>query len=345
MKPVSASSLKSVLAPLRAALYDLDEAGLRCAIQDCFSEQAGLHLCHPFGDLPGPQALFETAFLPLIQSFPDLERRDLILIAGQDSNGSDWLGACGMYMGNFLAPFLSIPATGSVARFRFHEFYRIEDGRLVEMQAIWDLPELMMQAAVWPMGPSLGCEGQLAGPASQDGLADNADAAETQQARQLVLDMLENMVRHPGAGGPEIMQMDKFWHPHFTWYGPAGIGTSRGIKGFRAFHQIPFLAGLPDRTASTLAEERGHFFAQGPYVAATGWPNMQAHLSGDGWLGMIPAGQKITLRSLDFWRVEKGLIRENWVLVDLLDVWQQLGVDLLRRMAALSPASRINQLA
>ena len=33
--------------------------------------------------------------------------------------------------------------------------------------------------------------------------------------------------------------------------------------------------------------------------------------------------------SLDFWRIEGGLIRENWVLVDLLDMYRQIGVDAL----------------
>ena len=47
---------------------------------------------------------------------------------------------------------------------------------------------------------------------------------------------------------------------------------------------------------------------------------------------IAPAGQKITMRSLDFWRCEEGLIRENWVLVDLLDVYAQIGVDVFRRM-------------
>ena len=45
-----------------------------------------------------------------------------------------------------------------------------------------------------------------------------------------------------------------------------------------------------------------------------------------------PAGQKVTMRSLDFWRCEEGLIRENWGLVDLLDVYTQIGVDVFRRM-------------
>ena len=45
---------------------------------------------------------------------------------------------------------------------------------------------------------------------------------------------------------------------------------------------------------------------------------MQMTVSGDGWMGIAPVNQKITMRSLDFRRCEKGLIRENWVLVDLL---------------------------
>ena len=42
------------------------------------------------------------------------------------------------------------------------------------------------------------------------------------------------------------------------------------------------------------------------------------------------------MRSLDFWRCENGLIRENWVLVDLLDVYHQLGVDVFERMRELT---------
>ena len=78
------------------------------------------------------------------------------------------------------------------------------------------------------------------------------------------------------------------------------------------------------------------FFAEGDYVAFTAWPGMQATISGDGWLGIAPSNQSITMRSLDFWRCENGLIRENWVLVDLLDVFNQIGVDVLRRMREVS---------
>jgi hypothetical protein len=36
--------------------------------------------------------------------------------------------------------------------------------------------------------------------------------------------------------------------------------------------------------------------------------------------------------------MEVGLIRENWVLVDLLDMWAQIGVDVLGRMREFNKA-------
>jgi predicted ester cyclase len=181
----------------------------------------------------------------------------------------------------------------------------------------------MMQAGAWPMGPSLGREWQVPGPATQDGLGPHGrDALESgQAAARHVTGMLEHMARHPSQGGPEVMEMERFWHPRMNWYGPAGIGTARGIAGFRNWHQIPFLNAMPDRGQLQDGIDV-HLFGEGDYVGVTGWPNMRQTLSHPGWLGLPPTGQQITLRSLDFWRLENGLIRENWVLVDLLDVYR-----------------------
>jgi hypothetical protein len=43
------------------------------------------------------------------------------------------------------------------------------------------------------------------------------------------------------------MRMDDYRHDDFTWYGPAGIGSTRGVDGFRAYHQGPFLEAFLDR--------------------------------------------------------------------------------------------------
>ena len=323
---------KAQLVPLRAAMYDFSEAGVRAALAAISSPDAIFHACHPFGDLQGANAFYDGLYAPLFAAVPDLERRDYIVAAGPTAEGANWVGCAGFYTGRFVAPWLDIPPTGHLMHMRFHEFYRFEDGQLVEVQCLWDLPEVMMQANVWPLSPSLGREWLVPGPATQDGLKTGAYDAKTSAAScDLVLQALTFMKKYPSQGGPEVMDMPQFWHPKLNWYGPAGIGSARGIQAFRDWHQIPFIAAMPDRGLYP-TEISAHFFADGPYVAVTGWPNMAQTLSHSGWLGIAPPITKITLCSLDFWRVEAGKIRENWVLVDLMDLYQQIGVDALSRM-------------
>lgn len=323
---------KALLAPVRAAMYDFEPATVRSALDAVISADAVVHMCHPFGDLIGPEALYDACYAPLQAALPDLERRDYIVMAGPDDFGADWVGAGGYYTGTFVAPWLDIPPTGHQLHMRFHEFYRLEQGKVVEIQTLWDIPEVMMQAKAWPMTPSLGREWHVPGPATLDGIVPGPrNAAQSDQSCRQIVDMLEHMKRHPSKGGPEVMEMERFWHERMNWYGPSGIGTARGIAGFRNWHQIPFLSGMPDR-GQYVDEIEYHFFGDGDYAAVTGWPNMIQTVTDDGWMGIAPSGKKITMRSLDFWRIENGKIRENWVMVDILDAYAQLGVDVFRRL-------------
>ncbi len=259
-----------------------------------------MHLANPFEDLDGPGGLLDQALYPLADAVPDLERRDTIVIGGSVL-GQDWVGCAGYYTGLFERPWLRIPPTYHQISLRFHEFYRMEEGRVIEMQALWD----------------------------QDGIVPPPYDEETAASSvKLVSDMLQRLSRFAD-GGVKAMALDQYWHPKMNWYGPSGIGTNRQIQGFRNWHQIPFLAAMPNRRGSG---GKGALFGDGEYVGFTAWPGMTATITGDGWMGIAPAGQKITMRSLDFWRCEEGLIRENWVLVDLLDVYTQIGVDVFRRM-------------
>jgi predicted ester cyclase len=326
------SQNKRVLAPVRRAMYDFTLDGVWTAICDAFDSDAQVRLTFPFENLAGAKGLFNEAYKPLYAAIPDLERRDTIVIAGPTPEGANWVGCCGYYTGTFAFPWLEIPPTGHQIAMRFHEFFRIVDNKVVEMQALWDIPEVMMQANAWPMAPSLGREWQVPGPATQDGIVDTpCDETTGSSSRQLIRDMLTAMKRHPSEGGPELMEMEKYWHPKMNWYGPSGIGTGRGIAGFRNWHQIPFLNAMPDR-GQYADQTNHHFFGERNYAAVTGWPNMMQTLSDGGWMGIAPADKKITLRSLDFWRTENQQIRENWVMVDILHVYSQLGVDVFARL-------------
>ena len=66
---------------------------------------------------------------------------------------------------------------------------------------------------------------------------------------------------------------------------------------------------------------------------------MKQTITHDGWLGIAPVIKVITLRSLDFWRLEHGKIRENWVLVDLLDIYNQIGVNVFSRLKEFNKAN------
>ncbi|MEM1237393.1 MAG: ester cyclase [Pseudomonadota bacterium] len=311
-----------------SALYDF-ESGSEAVIMAAL-EGAVCRMPEPFGTVDA--AGVWGRYAELGAAWPDMERRCYIDISGVDGQGLSWVGQAGYYTGTFAQDWLGIPATRRTVHMRFHEFFRMEGDRIVETQFGWDIPEVMMQAGAWPMVPSLGREWNVPAPATCDGLGPHEGDPEA--AKKLILDMLGAMSRHPAEGGPEVMEMDRYWHSKMHWYGPAGIGTARGIEGFRRHHQIPFLAAMPNR-GKYREEMVYHFFAEGDYVGVTGWPNMRQTLSDAGWLGLPGVGKEVTMKSLDFWRIENGMIRENWVMVDLIDLYQQLGVDVFARMEEL----------
>ena len=331
------AALKSKLSRYRAAQYDWDRSSVFGHLAEMSNDQTLFRVCAPFGDIKGPTAFFDQTYGKLETALPDLERRDHIVISGIDDHGKHWIGCCGHYLGTFYAPFIDIPPNGHLCHLRFHEFYRFENDQLVEVHAIWDLPNLMMQANAWPMAPSLGHEWCVPGPANGGGLSAEAVAVDqTKKSKQLILDMLNALMRHPKEPA-EAMEMDRYWHPKMNWYGPSGIGSARGVNGFRHWHQIPFLNAMPDR-GQTHHEMTYHFIAEGNYVGVTGWPNMVQTISQDGWMGIAPAGKTIELRSLDFWRVENDRIRENWVLFDVIDIYDQIGVDVFSRLREFNKA-------
>ncbi len=332
---------KERIKPLREAFYDIEAPRLLQQLKRVMAADCEIHLAHPFEDLHGPEELFQEVYQPLLQAIPDLERRDFIVMAGHSPGqwSGDWVGCGGHYLGVMERPWLDIPPTQHLVAMRYHEFFRFVDGVVVEMQALWDIPSLMMQAGAWSLSPSLAPDWfVIPGPASNDGIISAPhDEEKAATSVKLVMDMLIALRNSPQ--GVEAMQLDRYWHAKMMWYGPAGIGSMRRISGFHNWHQKPFLKAMPDRFAFL---EKGVMFGDGEYVGFTAWPGGQSTLVGDGWLGIAPGGQALTRRSLDFWRCENGMIRENWVLVDLLHIYQQLGIDVFERMRELTVARQAN---
>ena len=152
------------------------------------------------------------------------------------------------------------------------------------------------------------------------------DPQDGQHSLGLVEAMIGGLMRYDKTD-LKSMGMSRHWHPAMMWYGPGGIGTSRGIGGFERHHQAPFLHAFPDRKGGTHRSR----IAEGAYVASTGWPSVRATHRGD-YLGVPASGRAIEMRVMDWWRCEGGLLAENWVFIDLPHLMLQMGVDLLDRI-------------
>lgn len=300
--------------------------GWAAAMTALYANDVAWHGSHPLNDQLGAQALGAAVWEPLVRAFPDLDRRDDIVIAGE-FNGGVWVASTGNYVGNFLAPWLGIAPSGRVASLRFGEFCRVEDGLVREAYVIFDLPDLMRQCGCWPLAPSLGVMHTVPGPATHDGVhAGPHDADASQRSLVLVESMIAGLMRYDGMDLAS-MEQERYWHPDFMWYGPGGIGTSKGHAAYRREHQAPFLGAFPDRVGGDHKARLG----EGMYVASTGWPSVRATHVGGGWLGLPPTGRRVGMRVMDFWRRDGDLLAENWVLIDMLDLLNQMGVDVLAR--------------
>jgi predicted ester cyclase len=328
---VLAQRKRAVLASLRE-ISECDIADLASVLERVMTPDATFEGMHPINALHGPSAIFEEVWLPLRRAFPDLERRDDIVMAGcwQDN---DWVAATGYYFGRFKSDWLGIPATDHFATLRFGEFYRILDGRIAECRVILDVIDLMRQAGVNPLPPAAGIEGHIAGPATHDGvLLDEQPEAETAESMGRALAMFAGLGSFDGKD-LNSMRMERYWTHDMMWYGPGGIGAMRGIDGFQRFHQLPFLIAFPDRVGGNHRAR----FADGHYVASTGWPSVRATHAGP-YLGHPATNKSIGMRVMDFWRREGTMLREHWVFIDMPHLFLQFGDDLFARMAELRKA-------
>ena len=325
---------KALLSTLRAALRGGDPDRLRAACVSIFAEDAQIRLGAPFYAVTGPRDLWDRVYAPLLRAMPDMERLEFIAMAGPrwgEGQSGNWVGLGGNIVGTLRGSWLGIPATGKPVFMRYHEYLRIEDGKVVELQGLWDIGQVMQQAGVWPMAPQLGVEWMCPGPADGQGVIDAPfDAAKADASVQLVWDMLHDL-KQGTASTPE-RGLGGYWHSNAFWYGPTGLGTARGHDAIANSIFRQFREGLSKNTRHL---EDGVFFGDQNLVAFTGWPSGTAVHSGDGFLGLAPTGKTITRCSLDFWRIEDGLVRECWVMVDVIDLFQQMGVEVFARMAAL----------
>ena len=324
---------KSFVRQALCALAEATPATLERRLAEAYHPDAEWRGAHPLNEIRGVAAMARDVWGPLIHSFPDLERRDVILIGGE-TDGTQMVGAVGHYCGTFRKDWLTIPATGRPIYIRYGEMHRVEGGKIAQSTVLIDVLDVIRQAGFWPLAPSLGTEEQWPAPFTGDGIVLTAqDPARSAASIAQTLAMHKTLGDYDdtaGLGRDGLLAMPQkiHWHGRMMWYGPAGIGTTRGLQGFVDYHQLPFRIAFPNRRGGN------HYvrFGDGAYSATGGWPSIHTKHTGGGFCGLSPSGRDVSMRVMDFYLHHEGLIRENWVPLDILHLLKQMDVDVIARM-------------
>ncbi len=227
--------------------------------------------------------------------------------------------------------YLTIPASGKEANIRWGEFCHMRDGKIVETYFLLDLIDLMQQAdflviyfrpvAVLTVSGRHQRANDGVIPDLQD---DQISRYSLEHIRRFIFDGLN---KYDQRANLESMGMADFFHPDVKWYGPGGIGACLNFDEFERLHQQPSLEAFPDRAVQNLDA----LFAEGMYSGAPGWAGVRATHKGT-YLGTPATGNPIVINGLDFWKREGEVYVENWVFVDMIHLFRQLGVDLFERL-------------
>lgn len=293
-------------------------------IDSFIDEHVIWNVAHPINTLSGVKAVTDEYLQCIKTSLPDIERKAFISFIDKQGD-SDWAAATGYFTGTFSEDIFGIQATGKSLFIRFTELAEIKNNKIVQCCTFLDFIDVLNQVGENPLRPSLGHDGFIMPPTTLDGVKESlGDQIQGQQSIALVDAMLAELGRFDGVSLTS-MKLEDYWHPSFIWYGPAGIGTTRGINGFREHHQGPFLVGFPDRGI----DKKFCFIANDNYAATGGWPHMYGTHNGDNWLGLVASGKKVYPRVMDIWRRDNDKLVENWVAIDIPDMLHQMGIDTL----------------
>ena len=106
MSVSKSEKLKNHISPLLSAMRDFSDQSVQEELEKILVPECQIKMCFPFGTIKGAEKYFGTTYKPLLRAFPNLERRDLIILAGETPEGTDWVACMGNYLGTFVSPFL-----------------------------------------------------------------------------------------------------------------------------------------------------------------------------------------------------------------------------------------------
>jgi predicted ester cyclase len=310
-----AQSNRETISAFWQAMNDSDANQIPDIVKNHTHSEIAWYGPEPYNDIAGADELIERFWLPLLRAFPDLQRRSDVLLAGRYRD-RDWVSASGYFRGMFSEDWNGIAATGTETLIRFGEVMALEDGKIVRTYFLLDLIDVMQQGGFQLGWDAPTIEGLRPGVKVGSGLlGSEQDPAETRQTLLLVEAMLFGLVR-------KDQPMALYWDEEMVWNSPSGVGSARSLDEFHDRVHDVFLNGLK----GTWDGSHNARYAEGRFAVSTGWPSLVAVHDGV-FLGFPPTGNTLSWRIMDFWERVGDKLMTNWVHIDMINIFQQIGVD------------------
>ena len=333
------SANKRRLAAFLERMESAAPADVAGALDEFCNSDCVWEIFHPFNRIEGTRRVADDFWRPLREAFPDYELRPALLISGE-YEGRDQVSMLGHVMGNLAAPWLGLPATHQLSFLRFGLNAIMERGRFTKVYIMLDIIDLMRQAGFYPLREMPGSCEQWPFPPyrmRREGAGD--DSNPDPRTLDIVIEMQLGLPKEGEARdqASATAKHSHHWHENMNWYGPAGIGSSRGLRGFRDYHGALFLQAFADRGGFPREQggpedAPGHYtqLGDGPFAVTGGWPSLRGKHTGGQWLGLPPTGTELEMRVTDWYRIDDDeKIIDNWVMIDIPHMLDQMGLDIL----------------
>ena len=312
------------------ALNTADPASLTSILKSQLTPDFQWYGVYPFDEQHGPEAVAKVFWIPFLNSWKNVQRRQDVFLAGtSEIDQTEWVISMGHLMGLLDQDWLGMRTTRKLAFLRYADFYCVQEGQLVRGVFFCDLIGVMHQLGIFPLPLQTGVSFLYPGPRTHDGLLfEYQDNRESKKTLDLVNRMIADLTTLDISGDdlPTPDYLARTWHKDMVWYGPAGIGATYTIPRYQEQHQYPFRTGLQGKCFNS------HLcrLAEGNYAGFFGWPNLTNTAVG-GFLGLPASDRAADMRVVDIYRREGDKLAENWVLIDLPWWLKQQGVDILQR--------------
>ena len=324
------SSNKSTISSLFESLQDPEKA--YSALSQRVADDFVWYGPKPFKSCSSSQEWYSNFWLPFVDAFAGVSRETHMLFGGisqgkadNSPDGQSWVGATGYYEGVFSKSWLGFEPTHQKIKIRWGEFFRFENNKIVEMYTLLDIIDFLQQINRNPLPPSHGADFVYPSPTGIDGiLLGESETSETAESMRLIREFIFEALNSYDEADLTSMGVANFFHDNVNWYGPGGIGACFSLKEFQSHHQQHWLVAFPDRKVQDLDS----LFAEGDFVGSSGWAGVTSQHSGD-YLGVGATGNRINFNGMDFWLRRGDKFVENWVFVDMIDLFEQFDIDLL----------------